>query len=120
MLQHISHRIWWRLGASEDTRGRAVRPFYCEAMILSLEGVGLERKWMGDTGSSHHLKGDEVSMLDIHDCPEGMEINQVKGVVKVRQWGSVLWEVDGERGKHVIKLSETLIVPGIKVNLFSL
>ena len=33
--------------------------FYCEAMILSVEGVGSERKWMGDTGSSHHLKGDE-------------------------------------------------------------
>ena len=94
--------------------------FYCEAMMLSVEGVRLERKWMGETGSSHHLKGDEVGMFDIHDCPDGMKINRVKGVVEVRQWGSVLSKVDGERGKHVIKLSETLIVPEIKVNLFSL
>lgn len=52
--------------------------FYCEAMMLSVEGVGSERKWLADTGSSHHLKGDEVGMFDIHDCLEGMKINQIK------------------------------------------
>ena len=75
---------------------------------------------MADTGSSHHLKGDTVGIFDVQNCPEGMQINQVQGVVKVKQWGSVLLEVDGDSGKRVIKMSQTLIVPGIRVNLFSL
>ena len=32
----------------------------------------------------------------------------------------MLLEVDGAYGKHVMKLSETLIVPSINVNFFSL
>ena len=38
----------------------------------------------------------------------------------MKQWGTILIEVDGDSGKRVIKLSQTLIVPGIRVNLFSL
>ena len=93
---------------------------YCEAMMLSTGESGSENKWMADSGSSHHLKSDTVGMFDIQNCPEGMKIHQVEGILKVQQWGSILLEVDGHSGKRVIKLSQTLVVPGIRVNLFSL
>ena len=35
------------------------------------------------------------------------------------EWGTVLLEVDGEHGKHVLQLRENLIVPDINVYLFS-
>ena len=38
----------------------------------------------------------------------------------VEQWGSVLLQVDGAKGKKIIRLDETLIIPGISVNFFSL
>ena len=44
----------------------------------------------------------------------------MQGTVDVEEWGSVLLQVDGEDGKKTIRLDETLIVPGITVNLFSL
>ena len=59
-------------------------------------------------------------MIDVKPCPLGTKIRQVQGVVNVKEWGTVLLEVDGAHGKHVMKLSETLIVPSISVNLFSL
>ena len=89
-------------------------------MMLSTGGPDSENKWMADSGSSHHLKGDTVGMFDIQACPPGMQISQVQGVIKVQQWGSVLLEVDGHSGKSVIKLSQTLVVPEIRVNLLSL
>lgn len=49
-----------------------------------------------------------------------MRIQQVQGLVEVKEWGTVLLQVDGANGKRVIRLDETLIVPDIKVNLFSL
>ena len=39
--------------------------------------------------------------------------------MNVKEWGTVLLEVDGENGKHIMQLRETLIVPDINVNLFS-
>ena len=42
------------------------------------------------------------------------------GVVDVKEWGTVLLEVDGVQGKRIMRLREVLIVPNIKVNLFSL
>ena len=89
-------------------------------MMLSTGEVGSEKKWMAGTGSSYRLKGDKVAMFDIHDCLVGMEISQVQGVVKVQQWGTVMLEVEGDSRKRVIKLAQTLIVPGIRVNLFLL
>ena len=59
-------------------------------------------------------------MVDVKPCPAGTRIRQVQGVVNVRDLGTVLVEVDGANGKHIVKLRETLIVPNINVNLFSL
>ena len=59
-------------------------------------------------------------MVNIEPCPPGTRIRQVQGFVDVLEWGTVLLEVDGEHGKHVMHLRETLIVPDINVNLFSL
>ena len=53
-------------------------------MMLSAEGPDSENKWMADTGSSYHLKGDMAGMFDIQDCPAGMKINQVQGIIKVQ------------------------------------
>ena len=89
-------------------------------MMLSTGEAGLEKKWMADTGSSRHLKGGTMGIFDIQDYPKGMKINFVQGVVKVKQWESILLEVDGDSGKRIIKLSQTLIVPSIRVNIFSL
>ena len=44
----------------------------------------------------------------------------MQGVVEVHEWGTVLLEVDGADGKRIIKLHQTLIVPNINSNLFSL
>ena len=76
--------------------------------------------WLGDTGSSHHIKSTRAGMVDVEPCPPGTRIRQVQGFVNVEKWGSVLLEVDGERGKHIMQLCETLIVLDINVNLFSL
>ena len=59
-------------------------------------------------------------MINVSKCPSGTTIRQVKGLVAVEQWGSVLLQVDGEGGKKTIRLDETLTIPGISVNLFSL
>ena len=59
-------------------------------------------------------------MINVTKCPPETTIRQVQGTVDVEEWGSVLLQVDGQDGKKTIRLDETLIVPGITVNLFSL
>ena len=51
-------------------------------------------------------------------CPPGTTIRQVQGTVDVEERGSVLLQVDGQDGKNLIRLDQTLIVPGITVKLF--
>ena len=95
-----------------------------EVMIVEVDLAGetdqQEGKWLGDSGSSHHIKSTRDGMVDVKPCPAGTKIRQVQGVVNVEEWGTVLLEVDGANGKHIMRLSETLIVPNINVNLFSL
>ena len=50
----------------------------------------------------------------------GTKIRQVQGTEVVEKWSNVLLQVDGADGKQTIRLDETLIIPGISVNLFSL
>ena len=76
--------------------------------------------WLGDSGASHHIKSSATGMINVTKCPPGTKIRQVQGTVFVEKWGSVLLQVDGEDGKKTIRLDETLIIPGISVNLFSL
>ena len=76
--------------------------------------------WMGDTGFSHHIKSSRQGMIEVENCPPGTRIRQVQGVVDVKEWGTVLLDVDGVQGKRLMRLREVLIVPNIKVNLFSL
>ena len=59
-------------------------------------------------------------MVNVGPCPPGTRIRQVQGFVNVEEWGTILMEVDGEHGKHIMLLRETLIVFYINVNLFSL
>ena len=59
-------------------------------------------------------------MINVRKCPPGTKIRQVQGTIAVEQWGSVLLQVDGADGKKTIRLDETLIIPGISVNLVSL
>ena len=87
---------------------------------LAGESQHADEEWLGDTGNSHHIKSTSEGMIDVGPCPPGTRIRQVQGVVDVAEWGTVLIEVDGADGKHIMKLSETLIVPSINVNLFSL
>ena len=76
--------------------------------------------WLGDSGASHHIKSSAIGMVNVCNRPPGTTLRQVQGIVAVEQWGSVLLQVDGEDGKKTIRLDETLIIPGITVNLFSL
>ena len=105
----------------------------CDVTIgeIQAEGLVVEEKfvgkaeqvldtWLGDSGSSHHIKSSSAGMVNVTKCPPGTKIRQVQGVVEVKEWGTVLLQVDGADGKRTIKLEETLIVPDIKVNLFSL
>ena len=59
-------------------------------------------------------------MFNVEPCPPGTKIRQVQGFVDLKEWGTVLLEVDGENEKHIMQLRETLIVLDINVNLFSL
>ena len=111
-------------GLSEEFDG-----FTCTVTIGSMEAMigdaaAVKTKfsdiWLGDSGASHHIKSSSTSMINVTQCPPGTTIRQVQGTVDVEEWGSVLLQVDGSEGKRVIRLDETLIVPGIRVNLFSL
>ena len=93
-------------------------------MMVVVDIVGEEEHkidtWLGDTGSSHHIKSTREGLINDEKCPPGTKIRQVQGVVEVQEWGTVLLEVDGDNGKRIMKLHQTLIVPNINVNLFSL
>ena len=97
---------------------------FLEAMVVVDDFVGeaehLEEKWLGDTGSSHHIKSTRAGMIDVENCPPGTKIRQVEGVVDVKKWGTILLEVDGANGKRIMRLHENLIISSIKVNVFSL
>ena len=86
-----------------------------EAMIvevgLASESKRQNDKWLGDSGSSHHIKSTRSGMIDVKLCPAGTRIRQVQGPMNVKEWGTVLLEVDDASGKHIMKLCETLIVP---------
>ena len=43
-------------------------------------------------------------MIDIEDCPPGTKIRQVQGLVDVKEWGTVLLEVDDANKKRIMKL----------------
>ena len=58
-------------------------------------------------------------MVNVEPYPPGTRIRRVQGFVDVKEWGTILLEVDGEDGKHIMQLRETF-VPDINVNLFSL
>ena len=128
-------------GSGSGTNGQRKQPeadefddyesFVCEVIIGEVEAMIVEvdlagksdnqdEKWLGDSGSSHHIKSSPAEMVDVKPCPAGTRIRQVQGVINVKDWGTVLLEVDGANGKHIVKLREMLIVPNINVNLFSL
>ena len=109
------------------------KSFACEVIIGQAHPEGMivevdfarsssqsDDTWLGDTGSSHHIKSTGTGMVNIEPWPPGTRIRQVQGFVEVHEWGTVLLEVDGELGKHVMQLRGTLIVPNISVNMFSL
>lgn len=83
-------------------------------------GTDLSDIWLGDSGATNHIKSTSENMVDVEDCPPGTKIRQVQGTVDVRQWGTVLLQVDAAEGKKIIRLTECLIVPQISVNLFSM
>ena len=59
--------------------------------------------WLGDSGASHHIKSSSSGMIDVMKCPPGTTIRQVQGTVDVKEWGSVLLQVDGQDGKKLIR-----------------
>ena len=90
-----------------------------EAMVGELGGKSDDQPvdvWLGDSGASHHIKSSSAVMIEVTKCPPGTKIRQVHG----QEWGTVLLQVDGEEGKRVIRLEQTLIIPNISVNIFFL
>ena len=73
-----------------------------EALIfevdLANESEPADDNWLGDSGSSHHIKSTRDGMIDVKPCPQETKIRQVQGVVNVEEWGTVLLEVDGAYG----------------------
>ena len=76
--------------------------------------------WLGDSGASHHIKSSSAGMIDVTKCPPGTKIKKFQESVDVKEWGTLLLQVDGEKEKRVMKLEHTLIVPNISVNIFFL
>ena len=111
-------------GLSEEYDGFActVTIGIVEAMIgdAAAAKTKLSDIWLGDSGASHHIKSSSANMINVTRCPPGTTIWQVQSTVDVEKLGSVLLQVDGSEGKRIIRLDETLIVPGITVHLFSL
>ena len=70
-----------------------------EGMIVEVGLVGESElpddKWLGDSGSSHHIKSTRDGMFNVEPCPPGTRIRQVQGFLDVQEWGTVLLEGDG-------------------------
>ena len=66
-----------------------------EAMMVVVDIVGEAKqqidKWLGDTGSSHHIKSTRAGMINVEKCPPDTKIRQVQGVVDVQEWGTFCW-----------------------------
>ena len=59
-----------------------------KAMMVVVDLVGEveqpEEKWPEDTGLSHHIKSTRARMIDVENCPSGMKIRQVQGLLMLR------------------------------------
>ena len=76
--------------------------FACEVTIGATAFVGESGAssksadiWLGDSGTSHHIKSSSTGMINVCKCPPGTKIRQVQGTAVVEEWGSVLLQVDG-------------------------
>ena len=64
--------------------------------------VGAEKSstFLGDTGASHHNACKREYFTELSPLPRPFKINQVQGTVAVTHWGTVVLEVNGEKGRH--------------------
>lgn len=92
-----------------------------EACLATDNFGGEEEVWRRDTRSSHHIKATSARMHNVGSkCSKKTRIRKIWDFVKVKEWETMLVEVDGADGKRVVKLRETLIVPDMNGNIFSL
>ena len=76
--------------------------------------VGVEKSttFVTDTGASHHMVYKREFFRELLPLQEPFRINQVQGTVEVTHWGTVVLEVDGEKGKQKLTLTEVLLIQG--------
>ena len=84
--------------------------------------IGAEKSstFLGDTGASHHIVWKREFFTDLSPLPGPFNINQVQGTVAVTHWGTVVLEVDGEKGKQPFWLAEVLLIETMDFNTLSL
>ena len=73
-----------------------------------------------DTGASHHIVCKREYFQDLSPLPGPFGINQVQGTVAVTYWGTIVLQVDGDKGKQPLWLMEVLLIETMDFNIVSL
>ena len=84
--------------------------------------VGAEKSttFLADTGASHHIVHKRECFWELNPLLGPFRIIRVQGTLELTHWGTVVLEVDGEKGKQKLTLKEVLLVQGMDFNTVSL
>ena len=76
--------------------------------------------FLADSGASHHICHDASYFSTLSPLPGLFKVHHVDGSVGVTHSGTVLLEVDSEKGKQMLKLENVLFMPCMGFNILSL
>ena len=78
-------------------------------------------EWLADSGASRHICNDIRMLWNVRQLVKPVIVRQFVGEVEVTTCGTVKIECENELGVEVqIDLYDALLVPDLRVNLFSL
>ena len=78
-------------------------------------------EWLAESGSSKHMCNELRMLWDVRQLKNPIIVRQLVGEVRVTQIGTAKVECENETGAAVkIDLLDTLLVPDLSVNIFSL
>ena len=84
-----------------------------EAMAV---GAAKSSTFLGDTGASHHIVCKREYLTGLSPLSGPFKINQVQGTVAMTYWGTIVLDVDGDKGKQPFWLVEVLLIESMDFN----
>ena len=90
-----------------------------QAMATSSAST-LSTTFLADSGASHHICHDRSFFQKLVPFQGKFTVTQVVGEIKVQYSGTVMLEVDGEKGKELLRLDNVLLIECMSFNIFSL